>query len=360
MIRIAFLEEWPSLRAFHVLPYLCEQFEITYITTGKVLPDAKFKEVIRFPDPKFHLQRAFAFSRCTDRLYRDGKIDFAFSYSCIGYLIRRTPYISFLGGSYLEDLKVSLMVLPWYRRWRAVTGFLHYVIPELISTKRAKMVLTNSEALRAQVCRNARLAPESVSVIYNGVDESFREVFRVKDFSRARAALYIGRLHVRKGILNLVRAFAKRPSLDIRFYVIGDGPDWGEIKSLAEKDQRIIVMKDLDTAAIRQIMGQTKYFLFPSLHEGCPNALLEAMASGHVCIAYDIPAVREILNGAGNAVPPGDAHGIVDQLERLQDRGDSVKRWIEAAHQRAQGFQWTPCAKKLESAFRKMYSTLSM
>jgi glycosyltransferase involved in cell wall biosynthesis len=197
-------------------------------------------------------------------------------------------------------------------------------------------------------------------VIYNGVDESFREVFRVKDFSRARATLYIGRLHVRKGILNLVRAFAKRPSLDIRFYVIGDGPDCGEIKSLAEKDQRIIVMKDLDAAAIRQIMAQTKYFLFPSLHEGCPNALLEAMASGHVCIAYDIPAVREILGGSGILVRPGDAHGILDQLERLLDCEDRAKSWIEEAYKRAQGFQWTSCAKKLESAFRKMYSTLSM
>jgi len=359
VIRIAFLEEWPSLRAFHVLPYLCEQFEITYITTGKGLPDAKFKEVIGFPDPKFHLQRALAFSRCTDRLYRDGKIDFAFSYSCIGYLIRRTPYISFLGGSYLEDIKVSMVVLPWYRRWRVATGFLHYGIPELISTKRAKKVLTNSEALGAQVCRNANLSPESVSVIYNGVDESFRAVFRAKDFSRAHAALYIGRLHVRKGILNLVRAFAKRPSLDIGFYVVGDGPDRGEIKSLAKKDHRIIVLNDLDAAVIRQVMGQTKYFLFPSLHEGCPNALLEAMASGHVCIAYDIPAVREILSGTGIVVPPGDAHGILDQLERLLDCEDSAKRWIEAAHQRAQRFCWISCAKELETAFRKMYSTLA-
>jgi len=159
--------------------------------------------------------------------------------------------------------------------------------------------------------------------------------------------------------LNLVRAFVKRPSLDVRFYVIGDGPDWREIKGLGEKDQRIIVMKDLDASTIRQVMGQTKYFLFPSLHEGCPNALLEAMASGHVCIAYDIPAVREILSGSGILVPPGDAHGILDQLERLLDCEDSAKRWIEAAHQRAQRFCWISCAKELETAFRKTYSTLA-
>jgi len=128
---------------------------------------------------------------------------------------------------------------------------------------------------------------------------------------------------------------------------------------LGEKDQRIIVMKDLDASAIRQVMGQTKYFLFPSLHEGCPNALLEAMASGHVCIAYDIPAVREILCGTGIAVPPGDAHGILDQLETLLDCEESAKSWIEAAHLRTADFQWETCAKQLASAFVAAHKTLS-
>src|SRR5436190_8213791 len=91
LIRVAILEEWPSLRSFHVLPYLCERFEVTYITTGKALPDAPFKDVITFPDPRFHLQRALSFSRCTDALYRDKKIDFAYSYACIGFLIRQAP-----------------------------------------------------------------------------------------------------------------------------------------------------------------------------------------------------------------------------------------------------------------------------
>jgi len=52
--RIAFLEEWPSLRANRVLPYLTKEFEITYITCEMGnFPKGDFKEVIKFPAPNF-------------------------------------------------------------------------------------------------------------------------------------------------------------------------------------------------------------------------------------------------------------------------------------------------------------------
>ena len=116
------------------------------------------------------------------------------------------------------------------------------------------MVLTNSEALKAQICLNAQLAPELVSVIYNGVEESFRQVFRAKDLSCASSALYIGRLHPSKGILRLVKAFVKRPSLDMHFHIIGEGSDLREVKSLAQRDRRLIVRRNLNAAEIQLVM----------------------------------------------------------------------------------------------------------
>jgi len=353
-IRIVFLEEWPSLRAFHVLPYLCERFDVTYITTGKRVPDAQYKELITFPDPKFHLQRAFQFARHTDALYRAGKIDFAYSYATIGYLLTATPYISFLGGSYLEDIKVSATVLPWHRKWRILSGYIHYGIPELVSTKRAKLVLTNSRALRAQICQNYSVREDTVKVIYNGVSESFREVLREKDLGKASSALYIGRLHPSKGVKNLLSAFTKRKHLSMNFYVIGDGSEFAEIRRLAEKDHRILLARELQTDEIKKIMTGTKYFLFPSLQEGCPNVLLEAMAAGHVCIGYDIPAVREILGDAGIMVSAGRPNEILDEVEKLAGQEQAVRRYIEAASKRSSCFTWDNCAKELEIALYKM------
>lgn len=354
MIRLAFLEEWPSLRANHVLPYLCERFDITYITTGDNIPCAKFKDVIVFPSPRIHLQRAPSFSRCTDALFREGKIDFAFSYACIGYLIRRTPYISLLGGSYIEDCKLSGRILPWWKKWRALTGFLHYGVPELISLKRARQVVANSQSLKSQVQNIAGLPSDAVSVVYNGVDDAFRDVFRKKDWTAAENLLYIGRFHPSKGILKLMKAFSKRPSIERKFYVIGDGSEMGEMLKLASSDPRIIILKDLKSAEIRQIMSTTRYFVFPSLQEGCPNVLLEAMASGHLCFAYDIAAVKEVLNGQGILTPLGEAEVLMDALESVLCEPEQYEEKVISGHQRTTAFDWHTCASQLEGVFERM------
>lgn len=353
-MRVAFLEEWPSLRAHHVLPYLCERFDITYITTGQDLPCAKFKDVIIFPPPRIHLQRALSFSACTDALYRDGKIDFAFSYACIGYLIKKAPYISFIGGSYIEDCKLSGKILPWWKKWRAATGFLHYGIPELISLRRAKMLVANSYSLRTQVQKTAGLPSEAISVVYNGVDDAFRDVFRKKDWTSAKNILFVGRFHPSKGILKLMKAFTRRSLIKSKFYVVGDGPDMGELLKLASGDARIIILKNLSSEEIRKVMSTTRYFVFPSLQEGCPNVLLEAMASGHLCFAYNIPAVNEILDGHGVLAPVGAAELLVERLERALGERENCEEKIDAGHRRTSVFDWSTCASQLEGVFKKM------
>ena len=48
---------------------------------------------------------------------------------------------------------------------------------------------------------------------------------------------------------------------------------------------------------VRQLLQDSDAFVFPSLYEGCPNALLEALAMGLPCVASDIEPVAEVTQG---------------------------------------------------------------
>jgi glycosyltransferase involved in cell wall biosynthesis len=76
-------------------------------------------------------------------------------------------------------------------------------------------------------------------------------------------------------------------------------------------------------------------FVLSSRHEGTPNALLEAMAHGLVCIATDCsPGVGEALRDGvdGILVPPDDAAALAAALERIFDDPELRWRLAAAAH----------------------------
>ena len=78
-------------------------------------------------------------------------------------------------------------------------------------------------------------------------------------------------------------------------------------------------------------------FFFPSLNEGMPNALIEAMAVGCPVVASDIPAIREVFPPTCGAYlfAPKDLPGALDRIERLiedldESYGDQLMNWAKA------------------------------
>ncbi len=140
---------------------------------------------------------------------------------------------------------------------------------------------------------------------------------------RENVILNVGRFAPVKDHATLIRAWARiasaHPAWKLR--IIGEGPLRSDIDELIE---RLGVSAQTETVdPLHDIAPEYRaasIFAFPSLHEGFPNALLEAAASGCACVATNCPGGgKEILDQgrAGILVPVGDDCAMAAALEAL-------------------------------------------
>ncbi|MBI3769830.1 MAG: glycosyltransferase [Deltaproteobacteria bacterium] len=142
-------------------------------------------------------------------------------------------------------------------------------------------------------------------VIYNGIDDSRFAPRRAR--ARVRDELGIGRrqplvAHVANftaaknhaGLMAIAAAtIARRP--DVVFVLVGDGPMRAEIAAdVAHRGLAHAVRFAGPRDDVPRILGAADVFVFPSLWEGFPGAVLEALASGLPVVASPIPSILEI------------------------------------------------------------------
>ena len=100
-------------------------------------------------------------------------------------------------------------------------------------------------------------------------------------------------------------------------------------------------------AEMPDIYRQYDFFLMPSLFEGLPVALIEAMASRLPVIATDIPAITGILDpGSATFATREDAEDLAEKLKWAIEHPDEVARCAESAYRIVQGFDWEITARQ--------------
>jgi len=156
-----------------------------------------------------------------------------------------------------------------------------------------------------------------------------------------RQILIVGRLHEQKAHSVLLRAFAKLPEslADWRLSVVGKGElldrlqQQGERLGIADRVTWFGAAKD-----VKPFYRHAAMFVLPSLHEGMPNALLEAMSFGVPSIISDASSgPMELVTDQENGlvVPAGDADALAKAIERLATDVTLRTRLGKAAYERA-------------------------
>jgi glycosyltransferase involved in cell wall biosynthesis len=131
----------------------------------------------------------------------------------------------------------------------------------------------------------------------------------------------VGRLAVEKNLDTLIEAVAKLAGrFDLRLTMVGDGPLRGKLeRNAGALGVSLEIVPFVDHRALPDIYASADVFVLPSLTEGHPKVLLEAMSCGLPCVASDVGGNRAILarRETGLRFDPGDAGALATAIERV-------------------------------------------
>jgi glycosyltransferase involved in cell wall biosynthesis len=207
-----------------------------------------------------------------------------------------------------------------------------------------RFVILNHES--AADLRAVGLGEVPARLIPNGVDTNRFTPATTEERRAIRAslglcaeepiALFVGRLERRKGLDLLLTAWAemiRRPALP-RLLLVGPGNVEGwmaQVRTLGLENRITFLGGREDVACLYRAAD---LFVFPSRSEGCPNAVLEAMASGLPVVATDVAGNREVVGGdrsIGWLVPTGDPGALAEVVRMLAGSPDLRQEMSAAA-----------------------------
>jgi colanic acid/amylovoran biosynthesis glycosyltransferase len=194
-----------------------------------------------------------------------------------------------------------------------------------LKMQEANGVICISQFAKAQLMRISHPDHWSkLQVCRLGVDPALFEYRERSERKTVVDLLCVGRLSSAKCQVLLVQACAqlRDEGLNFSLTMVGDGPDRPRIEQcIAEYklEGYIHLTGSLNQVEVRAHFAQADIFVLPSLAEGIPVVLMEAMSSGVPCISTPVNGIPELIehDRTGLLSTPGDVDSLALQLRRL-------------------------------------------
>lgn len=200
---------------------------------------------------------------------------------------------------------------------------------------------------------------EKVAYIRNGVEERFFTPRQYHDRKPVRL-LYAGTwldqrgiYYLRDALINLNKSFR-----DWTLTIAGAGVSAEELREFfgTSLHRQIVPLAVVPADGMPQVYSEHDVLVFPSLMEGLPCVLLEAMAGGLAVVTTDTCGMSDVVqNGVnGLSVRPADATSLKNALFQVCNSADLRQRIGSAAQHCMRAYDWVESAKQLEGLFRSV------
>jgi len=205
----------------------------------------------------------------------------------------------------------------------------------------ADFVISNTRAGKKILIEREKVNPKKIIVIPNGIDlqkippflnkkernKKIKEMFQVSSF-KFQVVGFVGYLTEQKGLEYLLEAFSQLREEDAFLLIIGDGPCFQKLKIKAQELK--IDKKALFLGYKKDVLNYLRLFdifCLPSLWEGQPNVILEAMGCGLPIVATRVGGVQEMIKDKKNGilVPPANSKALFRAIELLL-KNESLRR----------------------------------
>ena len=192
---------------------------------------------------------------------------------------------------------------------------------EKIIYNTADCLLTNSEQIQRHLLQ---LYPNRYIISIPNILELPAEEWTLqqKDVSEEKLIVCVGRFAQEKGHRYLIEALGLLNQKDVNWKCtfLGDGELETELRAFTDEhnlSDKVMFPGFCDD--VYSELLKSDVFVLPSLHEGSPNALIEAMGIGMPCIASDVGGVRDLIETEKNGicVPAQDSEALANSLHRI-------------------------------------------
>ena len=199
--------------------------------------------------------------------------------------------------------------------------------------------------------------PKLIEIIPSFIMKSYYSKVE-KDDNRV---LFVGRLDRLKGIEYLIESlcYVRKEIPEVRLSIAGTGDLMQHLKQLVSRYDvggNVTFEGHLGEDALVNIYSRSGIFVFPSLREGMPMALLEAMSAGLPVVAFDIGPCVEALGGGkyGVLVKKGDVEELADKIvELLRDKERRIHH-SRMSMERSKEYSQETIVRRIEDVYSRL------
>lgn len=229
------------------------------------------------------------------------------------------------------------------------------------SLTRGDRVIAVSQNTRTDLMQYFDIDGRRIEVVYNGVDETFRQKRADEEVERwlrnlgieRPYLLFVGNPKPHKNLDNVVKAYARArqlTSMDVPLVCVGarSGSEF-KIRQRAEYlgiADKVRLLGHVAQEALPAIYQGASLFLYPTLYEGFGLPVVEAMASGVPVITSNNSALKEIAEGYASLVDPLDIEGMAKAIAYLMGDPERRANLARLGARRAEDFRWDETARR--------------
>ena len=231
--------------------------------------------------------------------------------------------------------------------------YLNLLIRIAYSSNIVNKIVTVSEEINDILEKAYGINRNRLKTIYNGIEidyikekqedkiENYKDIFDNEDIIKF---ITIGRLREQKGHRYLIEAFSKvkEKIIESKLIIIGEGPLRSDLERLINE---LALKNDVYLLGIKRnpykYLGKSDIFILPSLFEGLPNVMLEALACGLPVISTDCKTgPKEILEDGkyGFLVNVKNANDLAEKMNLLANDKNLLNEFSKISLKRAEDF----------------------
>jgi glycosyltransferase involved in cell wall biosynthesis len=224
--------------------------------------------------------------------------------------------------------------------------------------KCADRIISYTE-VEKETLSNLGIDKKKIKVIPNGVDTKLFLPME-KQGNNITRILWVGRFVPGKGVEYLIGAFNSlvKEYPDLKLLMIGEGPLKENIEQKVHDlglTESISIKMFVPNFELPIIYQSSDVFVLPSLSEGVPRVILEAMACGIPIVCTELPQLTDIVKGCGLLVPLMDSQALAEATSKIISDTELVRKFGEKGRAKVvKDHSWENIVKKTIGLYEEL------